>query len=141
MITMDGTLLMQVVNMLVLMFLLNKVLYKPVRQILRQRAEMMQGMQADIAKCEEDAELRQQEVDAKMTEASGQAKAALEVARADAQSVGDARLAAIKAEADADKEKRLAEIKTEMTAARSELQANLDTFAADMAGKILGRGL
>ncbi len=141
MITMDGTLLMQVVNMLVLMFLLNKVLYKPVRQVLRQRAEMMQGIQADIAKCEKDAERRQQDVDAKMTEASGQAKAALEAARADAQAVGDAKLAEIKAEADADKEKRLAEIKTEMTAARSELQANLDGFAADMAGKILGRSL
>ena len=39
MITMDITLLIQIVNMVILMFLLNGVLYKPVKKILKDRAE------------------------------------------------------------------------------------------------------
>ncbi len=141
MITMDKTLLIQIINMFVLMYLLNKVLYKPVKQILKERSEKLLGMQTEISKFEKNAQLRQEEVDAKMAKASGKAKAALDSARSDAQTAGDAKLAEIKAEADATKEKQLSEITTQIEAARSSLKDNLDNFAADMASKILGRAL
>ena len=141
MITMDITLLIQVVNMIILMFLLNGVLYKPVKRILKGRAEKQQGMQGEIAKFEKNARLRQQEVDEKMAKASGKAKAALDSARAEAQTAGEQKLGAIKAEADEGKNKQLAEIKAQIESARAGLQANLDGFANDMASKILGRSL
>lgn len=141
MITIDITLVIQMVNMVVLMFLLNGVLYKPVKNILRERSEKLQGMQGDVAKFEKNARLRQEEVDAKMAKASGKAKAALDAARAEAQAAGDEKLASIKAEADAFKDKQLVEINEQIGEARSGLQANLDSFAADMASKILGRAL
>lgn len=141
MITMDITLVIQIINMFVLMFLLNGVLYKPVKKILKERSEKLQGMQADISKSEKNAQLRQGEVDAKMAKASGKAKAALDSARADAQAAGDAKLAEIKAEADAYKTKQLAEISSQIQGAKKSLQENLDGFAADMASKILGRSL
>lgn len=141
MITIDITLLIQIVNMIVLMFLLNNVLYKPVKNILKERSEKLQGMQGDVAKFEQNARLRQEEVDAKMAKASAKAKAALDAARAEAQTAGDEKLASIKAEAEAYKEKELAAISAQIGEARSGLQANLDGFATEMAGKILGRGL
>ncbi len=141
MVTIDITLVIQIINMFVLMFLLNGVLYKPVKKIMRERSERLQGMQGDISKFEKNAQLRQEEVDAKMAKASGKAKAALDSARADAQAAGDAKLAEIKAEAEAAKSKQLAEISTQIASARDSLKANLDLFAADMAGKILGRSL
>ena len=141
MITMDITLLIQVVNMVVLMFLLNGVLYKPVRKILAERSEKLRGMRGEISKFEKNAKLRQEEVNAKMSKASGKAKAALEAARAEAQAAGDEKLAAIKSEADSGKEKQLAEIKSQIESAKVGLQGELDTFANDMAGKILGRSL
>lgn len=141
MITMDKTLLIQIINMFVLMYLLNKVLYKPVKQILKERSEKLLGMQTEISKVEKNAQVRQEEVDAKMAKASGKAKAALDSARSEAQAAGDAKLAEIKAEADATKEKQLSEISTQIGAARSSLKDNLDNFAADMASKILGRAL
>ncbi|NNK95058.1 MAG: hypothetical protein HKP41_11970 [Desulfobacterales bacterium] len=141
MITIDITLVIQMVNMVVLMFLLNGVLYKPVKNILRERSEKLQGMQGDVAKFEKNARLRQEEVDAKMAKASGKAKAALDAARAEAQAAGDEKLASIKAEADAFKDKQLVEINEQIGEARSGLQANLDSFASDMASKILGRAL
>jgi len=141
MITIDITMVIQMVNMIVLMFLLNGVLYKPVKKILRERSEKLQGMQGDVAKFEKNAKLRQEEVDAKMAKASAKAKAALDAARADAQAAGDEKLASIKADAEAYKEKELAEITAQIGDARKGLQSNLDGFATDMASKILGRGL
>jgi F-type H+-transporting ATPase subunit b len=141
MITMDITLVIQIINMFVLMFLLNGVLYKPVKKILKERSEKLQGMKADVSLCEKNAQLRQEEVDAKMAKASGRAKAALDSARAEAQAAGDAKLAGIKAEADADKSKQLADISSQIESAKKSLQDNLDGFAADMASKILGRSL
>jgi len=141
MITTDITLFIQIVNMIVLMFLLNGVLYKPIRKILKERSGKLQGMQEEISKFEKNAKLRQEEVDAKMAQASGKAKAALDSARAEAQAAGDEKLAAIKAEAEAAKDSKLAELAAQIDSARSSLQADMTGFANDMAGKILGRSL
>lgn len=141
MVTVDITMVIQMINMVVLMFLLNGVLYKPVKKILKERSEKMQGMQNDVAKFEENARLRQEEVDAKMSKASGKAKAALDAARAEAQAAGDEKMASIKAEVDQFKEEQLADINTQIDTAQTELKANLDGFATDMASKILGRAL
>ncbi|MCP3892271.1 MAG: ATP synthase F0 subunit B [Desulfobulbaceae bacterium] len=141
MITTDITLFIQIVNMIVLMFLLNGILYKPVKKIIKERSEKLHGMQDDISTFEKNAALRQEEVDAKMAQASGKAKAALDSARAEAQKAGDEKLAAIKAEAEAAKDEKLAELKTQIEGAKSSLQESLDGFASDMASKILGRSI
>ena len=141
MITIDITLIIQVVNMIVLMFLLNGVLYKPIRKVLKERSGKMLGMQEEISKFEKNARLRQEEVDAKMAKASGKAKAALDSARAEAQVAGDEKLAAIKAEAEAVKSAKLTELKAEIDSAKTSLEGDLTGFATDMASKILGRSL
>jgi F-type H+-transporting ATPase subunit b len=141
MITTDITLVIQIVNMIVLMFILNRVLYLPVKKILKERSEKLRGMQDEISTFENNAKLRQEEVDAKMAQASGKAKAALDSARAGAQAAGDAKLAAIKAEADAAKDVKLAALKTDIESAKKSLQEGLDGFANEMASKILGRSL
>lgn len=141
MITMDITLVIQMVNIIILMFLLNKVLYKPVLGILRERTKKMKGTQEEIQRFDKDAQLRQEEVDRKMAQASSKAKEALDSARAEAAAAGNEKLAAIKAEVDADKEKKMTELKSQVESAGKSLQENLDTFAGDMAGKILGRSL
>jgi F-type H+-transporting ATPase subunit b len=141
MITMDITLLIQMINIIVLMFILNGVLYKPVRQILRDRSEKMKGMQTEVIKTQENARLRQEEVDMKMAKASGKAKAALDSARAEAASAGNAKLAAIKAEVEAGKEKMMVEVRSQVESAAKGLQGNLNGFAVAMASKILRRSL
>lgn len=141
MVTIDITLIIQMVNIFILMFILNAVLYKPVLGILRKRREKMASMRDDVAKFEENASQRQEEVDKKMAVASGKAKTALESARAEAADAGNEKLAAIKADAEAMKTKKMAELKTQIETAKTELQAGLDGFASEIAGKILGRSL
>ncbi len=141
MITIDFTLLLQIVNMAVLMFLLNRVLYRPVRRVLRERAEKLKGMQDEILDFEVKAGQQQKKVDEKMAEASGKAKAALDSARAEAQEAGAEKLSAIKAEAEAGKDEKLLALKADVDSARKSLQEGLDDFATEMASKILGRSL
>ncbi|MFN2354869.1 MAG: ATP synthase F0 subunit B [Desulfopila sp.] len=141
MITMDKTLFIQMINIIILMFLLNKVLYKPVLAILRERSGKMRKTQEEIEKFDKNARLRQEEVDKKMAQASGKAKAALDTARAEAAAAGNDKLSAIKSEVEGEKEKKMAELKSQVDTAGKSLQENLDAFASDMAGKILGRSL
>jgi F-type H+-transporting ATPase subunit b len=141
MITMDITLVIQMINIIILMFLLNKVLYQPVLGVLRERSKKMMGTQEEIGKFTKNAGLRQEEVDKKLALASGKAKAALDSARAEAAAAGNEKLSAIKAEVETEKQKQMAELKNQVDAAGKNLQDNLTGFASDMAGKILGRSL
>ena len=141
MITMDKTLIFQIINIIILMLILNKVLYKPVLGILRERSKKMKGMEAEIERFKKHARLRQEEVDKKMALASGKAKAALDTARAEAAAVGNEKFTAIKAEAETEKKKKMTELKSQVDTAGKNLQENLEGFASAMAGKILGRSL
>lgn len=141
MITIDITMFIHIINMVVLMFVLNAILYKPVQAILRRRQEKLDSLNKDVEQFDQNARHRQKEVDKKMREASARAKEALDTARGEAQAVGAEKLAAIRAEADSEKEKSLTDIHAQIDTARKELQAGAAGFAGEMAGKILGRRL
>ena len=141
MITIDITLFIHIINMVVLMLVLNAILYKPVQSILLKRQGKLDSLNKDVEQFEQNARHRQKEVDKKMREASSRAKKALDTARSEAQAVGAEKLTAIRAEADGEKEKNLGDIHTQIDAARKELQAGVSDFAGEMAGKILGRSL
>ncbi|NLX18916.1 MAG: ATP synthase F0 subunit B [Desulfobulbus sp.] len=141
MISIDVTLLMHIINMIVLMFVLNAILYKPVLGILEKRARKMSSLSDEVVKFEQDARQRQLELDNRMREASSKAKQALDGARAQAQAIGAEKLAAIRSESDSLKEKQLAELRQQIETARKELQEDTAAFAQAMAGKILGRSV
>ena len=141
MISVDVTLLMHLINMIVLMFVLNAILYKPVLGILEKRAQKIESLNGDVAQFEQNARQRQAELDSKMREASNKAKKALDGARAQAQAAGAEKLTAIRKESDGVKEKQLADLRSQIEVARKELQGNAAGFAQAMAGKILGRSL
>lgn len=141
MITLDITLLIHIINIFVLMYILNKIFYAPVREILEKREAKKEALGKDVVAYEKTARHRQEEVDKQRRQASARAKEALEKARSEAQAAGDEKLAVIRAEANSEKEKQLDEIRAQMELARKTLQENTAEFARDMAGKILGRSL
>jgi F-type H+-transporting ATPase subunit b len=141
MISVDVTLLMHIINMIVLMLVLNAILYKPVLGILEQRAPTVAALNDDVAQYEENARQRQAELDKKLREASNKAKKALDGARSQAQAAGAEKLAVIRKESDSIKEKQLADLRSQIEVARKELRDNAAGFAQAMASKILGRSL
>jgi F-type H+-transporting ATPase subunit b len=141
MITIDITMVMHIINMVVLMLVLNAILYKPVLGILERRAQRVGSLNGEVAQFEQDARQRQDELNKKMREASNKAKKALDGAREQAQAAGAEKLAFIRKESDSVKEKQLADLRSQIEVARKELQGNTAGFAQAMAGKILGRSL
>ncbi|PIE57688.1 MAG: hypothetical protein CSA33_06470 [Desulfobulbus propionicus] len=141
MISIDSTMVIHIINMIVLMVVLNAILYKPVLGILEKRRQKISALGGEVVELEQRAKKRQAELDAKMREASNKAKKALDSARETAQASGAEKLAAIRTEVGSEKEQKLAEIRSQIDSAREDLQAKTEVFAKDMAGKILGRSL
>jgi len=141
MISIDITVLFHIINMLVLMAVLNRILYKPVLAILDRRHDTLDNLSGEAEQFDLHARARQTELDRKMHEAGVRAKKALEAARGEAERACAERLAVIRAEAGSEKERQLAEIRASFDVARSELLENINSVAQDMAAKILGRSV
>lgn len=141
MISIDETVIIHIINMIVLMFVLNKILYRPILEIMDKRQESLDTMTDDVEKFEQNARDRQEEVDRQMQKAGAKAKKALDAARDEAEIVGAKRIAAIREEADTERTVLLTEIHSGFDAARDELLHDVDEFAQEMAAKILGRSL
>ncbi|WP_417911003.1 ATP synthase F0 subunit B [Candidatus Electronema sp. PJ] len=141
MISIDSTVFIHIINMIVLMVVLNRVLYKPILAIMDKRQENKDAMTGDVEHFEQQARDHQALVDKKMHEASIKAKKALDTAKSEAETVGAEKIAAIRAEADSEKEQQLAEIRASFDVARRELLDDINSVAQDMAAKILGRSV
>lgn len=141
MITLDITLLIQIANIIILIFVLNAVLYRPIRTIIAKREEKFNALEEEISTFASNVTLRQEEVNKKLNSARAKAKELLDAARGEAQGAGAETLAGIRQETSAYKADQLAGIKKEITTAREELKGQVQGFANDIAGKILGRAL
>jgi F-type H+-transporting ATPase subunit b len=141
MISIDITVFIHIINMIVLMIFLNRMLYKPVLEILDERKQAKDKLEGTVEDFERRSQTRQREVERKMRAASAKAKKALDEARSKALAEGDNALAIIRKEAEVEKEQQLAEITSSLTAARQELLGDVEAVAQEMAAKILGRSL
>ena len=139
MVSVDGSIALQIVNFLVLIWILNLVLYKPIRKILLDRKEKVTGLQSDI---DGSAQQVQSIEDAyadgvRQARAAGQKeKEALMQAAAEEEKaiIGKINEAA-QAELKVVKEK----ITEEMGTVKSALEEEIDVFADAIGQKILGR--
>ena len=141
MITIDTTMVIQILNILILIVVLNAVLYKPVRTILAKRKEKLAELSNEIDTFKKNAELRQEEINRKLSDARSRAKEELDKAKSSAQAVSAENLTAVRQETTAEKNTQLEEIQKQFADAQQQLQGQVDSFASDMAAKILGRAV
>lgn len=137
----DWTLLVQIANFILLIFLLNIVLYKPIRGILIERKNKIQGFEEAIETSQQDAAESEQTFQAKISEArmkGVQDKEALKEAGQEEESrlVGE-----INEKALADLKAARAQIDKDAEGARNVLKADVQAFSASIAEKILGRAV
>ena len=139
MISVDWTLGLQFLNFAVLLFILNKILYKPLQKIITQRRETIQSSQLR-------AKDLQVEIDNKMQRYQQQlqdAKSAANDERNKLKKSGIEQEAALLTEAHHKAADRLLQIKAkvnrEAVDASQKLKNEVDTLAGQIASKILGR--
>jgi len=139
MVSVDGSIVLQIANFLVLIWILNMVLYKPIRKILLERKDKIVGMQSDI---DGSAQQVQSKEDAyadgvRQARAAGQKEkealmqAAAEEEKAIIGKINDSAQTELKAV----KEK----ITQEMGTVKAALEKEIDAFADAIGQKILGR--
>lgn len=139
MISVDGSAIIQIVNFLLLIWVLNIILYRPIRNVLLQRKEKIQGLEQNISTCEKDSN----EKDAAFSEGIKSArvkglqeKGALlqEAAEAEKEMVEE-----INRKAQEKLAKVQEKIEQDIETVKSSLLKEVDAFADIIGQKILGR--
>ncbi|MBI5557582.1 MAG: ATP synthase F0 subunit B [Deltaproteobacteria bacterium] len=141
MITVDITMPIHILNILFLIVVLNAVLYRPVRRILAERKQKISDMSNEIETFHKNAKLRSEEFDGKLRDARRKAKHEFDSARSEAQASGAETLQKIREQSDAAKAEQLRLVASEVQSAEQTLKGQMESFATEMAGKVLGRAL
>jgi F-type H+-transporting ATPase subunit b len=141
MITIDITVIIQIINILILIVVMNTVLYKPVRTALSKRKEKVAELADSIETFQKNAELRKEEINRKLNDARTKAKEEIDQAKGAAQASTAETLAQVRQEATASKTSQLDEIQKQFADAQQQLSGQVENFASEMAAKILGRSI
>lgn len=134
-------LVIQLVNFLLLMAALNYLLYRPLRKMVRERAEVFGDLRTRAAKLKGrlgESEARIKEYTAVSIKMALEKKAEVRMEGVAAQKE---LLSKKQAEAAADLERARGQLAMEVAAAKEALDQETQVFAWEIAGKILGRSL
>jgi len=141
MVSVDGSVFIQIINFLFLIWVLNIVLYKPIRNVLLQRKEKVDGMEQQIESLSADAREKDEAFDggirAARTEGLKQKDALVgEAGEEEKQIIGE-----INAKYQADLTALREKIAADADGVRQELEKEIDLFADAIGQKILGRAI
>lgn len=139
MIDIDWTLIAQIINFLVLVYLLNLFLFRPIRQSLKARLARMQADEAAAAQLAEQGQGINGEIQENLTMARRQGLGQKEALRQEGAQAEASLLEKVKQEVDAEWARVEKKIKEDMEKARKSLKGQAQSFAQIMAAKILGR--
>ena len=141
MVSVDISVFIQIVNFLFLIWILNVVLYRPIRGVLRQRKDKIDGLEARIETCASDAQEKDEAYSTGLKNARakglGEKQTRVESASEEERRI----IAEINDKAQADLAEVREKIKKEADAARETLMQDVDAFATAIGQKILGRAI
>lgn len=139
MISLDGSLIIQIINFLFLIWALNVVLYKPIRKILIQRKEKITGLEQSIDASNIDIKGKDDAFISGLKEARakgmGEKDALIQVATDEEKTI----IEKINQKAQADLAEVREKVAKEAKGVRVTLQKELDDIAISISHKILGR--
>ena len=140
-ISIDSSLFIQILNFLFLIWALNVILYKPIRNVLKQRKVHVSDLEEGVKTANSDAEEKEtafeEGIRKARTNGVEQKKAMLEEAAQEEMAIVEK----INSKAQADLAEVKAKIAEEADAVRDSLKAELDSFAGAIGQKILGRAI
>lgn len=135
----DWSVFIQIANFLLILWILNLILYRPIRNILRQRKEKIDGLELSIETYNEDAQEKDAAFAAGIKEARAKGlnekEALLQAAAEEEKEI----IAGVNAKAQTELADIRGKISQEAETAKAALQTKVDEFASDICQKILGR--
>lgn len=137
----DWTFLLQMANFLFLIWILNLILYKPIRNVLKQRQQRVSGLEENITACQKDVKDKEDAFMAAIRDARAKGMKKKEALMAEATEEEKQIVANINEKAQADLAKVREKIVEDTEAVRNTLMKEIDSFAEAIGHKILGRAL
>lgn len=131
----------QVINFLVLLFILNKLLYKPMLQMLSDRKQTIADSLEKSAAARAEADKLKAEYQASLAQAKKEAQEIIEKANKMGEEMKEEIITKAKAEADKAVRKAQDEISREKTQAIAALRGEVATLAVLAAGKVVGKAI
>jgi|WetSurMetagenome_2_1015567.scaffolds.fasta_scaffold40759_3 F-type H+-transporting ATPase subunit b len=141
MVEINASLFIQIANFLILIWALNKFLYKPIRQILSQRKSRISGLEGSIQQSEQDMINKDQALKKGIREAREKGKKEKDALENDARQEEMKIIEGINEKARADLAEIRNKVAKETQSARLTLQKEIDNFADAISRKILGRSV
>ena len=141
MVSVDGSVFIQIVNFLFLIWVLNIVLFRPIRGVLSKRKEKIAGMQQDIETLAGDALEKDDAFSKGIREARAAGIKQKEALMAQAAEEEKRLIGEINAKAQVGLSEAREKISKEAAGVRESLEKELDTFAEAIGQKILGRAV
>ncbi|RPH52873.1 MAG: ATPase [Desulfobacteraceae bacterium] len=139
MINVDKSVFIQIINFLFLIWAMNVVLYKPIRKILLQRKEKIAGLEQSIENFGKNAQEKEDAYASGIKEARAKGQKEKEALLLSAQNEEKQLIEKINKKAQEDLVQMRNKIAKDTESVRSSLQNEVDTFAAAIGQKILGR--
>lgn len=137
----DWTLFLQMGNFILLIFVLNAILYKPIRQILIERKKKIQGYKEGIETLQQDASESEKSFQANISEARQQGVREKEALKQTGQEEEKQITDEINRKAQAELEAVRAQIVKDAENARRGLEKEIEVFSGTIVEKILGRAV
>ena len=141
MISVDFTLFVQMANFILLVFILNTVLYKPIRKILIERKKKIQGYEEDIESVLKDASESEQAFQEKISEARHEGVEKKEALKQSGLEEEKQLISEMNKKAQAELEAVRSQIVKDAQDARQALKKDVKAFSGAIAQKILGRAV
>jgi F-type H+-transporting ATPase subunit b len=141
MIDIDWTLYAQIINFLLLVFLLNVVLFRPIRNALRDRQAKLLAQEAEINLLADHNKTLEEEILEELAAARRAGAEARETLKQEGAQAEATLLDEVKRQVEVEWATVEKKIKADMAKARKSLQTQAQTFAQLLATKILGREL
>ncbi len=137
----DGSVVIQIVNFLFTIWVLNLLLYKPIRKILIQRKEKIQGLELSIEVADKDALEKDHSFAAGIKEARTKGLQEKEALIQQAAEEEKRIIAEINRQAQAELADLREKIKKDAGVVRESLEREIGDFARQISQKILGRAV
>ena len=141
MISVDYSIFVQMANFIALIFIMNAILYKPIRKILIERKKKIQGYKEGIEGLQRDASETDETFQANISEARQQGVQEKEALKQTGQEEEKRLISEINQKAQAELEAVRAQIAKDAEDARRGLEKEIKVFSAAIAEKILGRAV
>lgn len=141
MVNIDGSLFIQIANFLILIWALNVVLYKPIRNVLLQRSEKVAGLEENIETFKKEAMKKEEAFSSGIRDARAKGikekEALMQAAMAEEKQI----INKINERASEELAKVREKVAKEADEVRNTLLREVDAFAGEIGKKILGRSI